>query len=155
MGEFSIAGISLNALTIVVALGGTWAVMQWRISRLEDDREKEQKEDEHLQDQINHQLEKMWLWKDNHEKETTTDKIDLSGKISELKAAAYHQYSENRDNMLKVKEETDKLRDWKHKHMAELNTKFSDIEQKLNDLKYIIQRLDSIEKKIDAQKRTH
>ncbi len=146
-----LSNISLSGLAILASLAGTWYVTQWRLARYDKDREKDKDEEEEEIKKILVQLEKMWEWKDRHEKETTERRIEVLSNFSAHKSEAYHHYSENKDNLGHLNVEVDKLRDWKHKFSSDIEAKFSDMADEIRDLKIeIINRLATIEKKIDS-----
>lgn len=150
MEGISLGNIGLNTLTVFAALVGTWFVTQWRLSRHETDRDEDKESEKEKFNKIETQMEKVWSWKDAHVTEHQERRIDILKELADIKASTYHQYSENRDNVLKLKEEVDKLREWRHKYVAELSIRFADFEDKFTIFKIeLLQKLASIENKLD------
>lgn len=111
----------------IASIGGAYAVIQWRLDRQDKDDEKleahmNKKIDQHIDDdtkveeELKRNIEAVWKWKDEHERDAANMREKYQVQLSEIKGGQMvvnEQFRQIMNDLREIKERLGKIEDGK------------------------------------------
>lgn len=112
---------------IIASIGGAYAVIQWRLDRQEKDDEKleahmNKKIDQHIADdekveaEMKRNVEAVWRWKDEHERDAANMREKYQNQIAEIRGGQMvvsEQFRQIMNDLREIKDRLGKIEDGK------------------------------------------
>lgn len=102
MDDFNILGIGSNIGSGAIATIVTLAVLKWRMDRLDADRAQRKIDVDKKHEEIENKIEKLFDFKDSHEKEASQERLLLHQNVSKLEGILEFRGRENVEIMKRI-----------------------------------------------------